>query len=214
MFTGIIAAIGKIETIQPQGGDLRLQVATQKLDLADVALGDSIAVNGVCLTVVEINAAKLSFDVSRESLERTSLGSVQTGSAVNLEKALAVGDRLGGHFVSGHVDGLGKVLSLQESARSVTCRIEVPVGLERYIAEKGSICIDGVSLTVNNVGDNWFEVNIIPHTMQETIISHYQAATKVNLEVDLIARYLERLLPQKKTGISRDTLLKHGFINS
>ncbi|RKZ85270.1 MAG: riboflavin synthase, partial [Gammaproteobacteria bacterium] len=158
MFTGIIAAIGKIEVVQAKGGDLRLQVSTQQLDLADVKLGDSVAINGVCLTVVDISGATLSFDVSRESLDRTSLGAVQTGSEVNLEKALAVGDRLGGHFVSGHVDGLGTMISRQESARSVQFRFEVPTGLERYIAEKGSICIDGTSLTVNNVADNWFEV--------------------------------------------------------
>ncbi len=212
MFTGIIAAIGKVTSVQSKGGDLRLQIATQKLDLADVGLGDSIAINGVCLTVVELQTNQVSFDVSRESLDRTSLGNVQSGSKVNLEKALAVGDRLGGHFVSGHVDGLGTVVSRQESARSVKFRIEVPTGLERYIAEKGSICIDGVSLTVNNALDNWFEVNIIPHTMQETIIDSYRVGTKVNLEVDLIARYLERLLPQTKTGITHETLLKNGFI--
>ncbi|RKZ93946.1 MAG: riboflavin synthase [Gammaproteobacteria bacterium] len=212
MFTGIIAAIGKIEVVQAKGGDLRLQVSTQQLDLADVKLGDSVAINGVCLTVVDISGATLSFDVSRESLDRTSLGAVQTGSEVNLEKALAVGDRLGGHFVSGHVDGLGTMISRQESARSVQFRFEVPTGLERYIAEKGSICIDGTSLTVNNVADNWFEVNIIPHTMQETIMSNYQVGTKVNLEVDLIARYLERLLPQQDAGITHETLLRNGFI--
>ena len=212
MVTGIIAAIGKIEVVQAKGGDLQLQVSTQQLDLADVKLGDSVAINGVCLTVVDISGATLSFDVSRESLDRTSLGTVQIGSEVNLEKALAVGDRLGGHFVSGHVDGLGTVISRQESARSVQFRFEVPLGLERYIAEKGSICIDGTSLTVNNVADNWFEVNIIPHTMQKTIMSHYQVGTKVNLEVDLIARYLERLLPQQDAGITHETLLKNGFI--
>ena len=212
MFTGIIAAIGKIEAVQATGGDLRLQVSTLQLDLSDVKVGDSVAVNGVCLTVVDINSETLSFDVSRESLDRTSLGSVQTGSEVNLEKALAVGDRLGGHFVSGHVDGLGSVTTRQESARSVQFRFEVPAGLERYIAEKGSICIDGVSLTVNNVADNWFEVNIIPHTMQETMMSNYRIGTKVNLEVDLIARYLERLLPQQDTGITHETLLKNGFL--
>ncbi|OUR71898.1 riboflavin synthase subunit alpha [Methylophaga sp. 41_12_T18] len=212
MFTGIIAAIGKIETVQAKGGDLSLQVATQKLDLSDVGLGDSIAINGVCLTVVTIGTGSLSFDVSRESLARTSLGSVQAGSVVNLEKAMAVGDRLGGHIVSGHVDGLGTIMSLNPSARSTQYRIELPIDLSRYVAEKGSICIDGVSLTVNNVGDNWFEVNIIPHTMQETIINTYQAGSKVNLEVDLIARYLERLLPTADAGVSRDTLMKHGFI--
>jgi riboflavin synthase len=213
MFTGIIATIGKVESLQAQGGDVRLMVATQDLDLTDVKLGDSIANNGVCLTVVSMDNTKLGFDVSRETLDCTSLGSLSTGSEVNLEKALAVGDRLGGHFVSGHVDGLGTVISLQESARSVIFRFEVPAGIERYIAEKGSICIDGISLTVNNVADNWFEVNIIPHTMQETIMSNYQVGTKVNLEVDLIARYLERLLPQQEEGgISLQTLMENGFI--
>lgn len=213
MFTGIIAAVGKVESVQPNGGDLRLKVDAGKLDLNDVKLGDSIAINGVCLTVVAINGTQLSFDVSRESLDRTSLGQVTSGTRVNLEKAMAVGDRLGGHIVSGHVDGLGKVVRMKPSARSVEFRFEVPSSLERYIAEKGSICIDGTSLTVNRIGPGWFEVNIIPHTMQETIISEYKTGTLVNLEVDLIARYLERLLPgQQQQGISRDTLERHGFI--
>ncbi len=212
MFTGIIATIGKIESVQAKGGDIRLQVATQSLDLSDVKLGDSIANNGVCLTVIAMSQSSLSFDVSRESLDRTSLGAVKAGSEVNLEKALAVGDRLGGHFVSGHVDGLGKVIAKQESARSVQFRFEVPLGLERYIAEKGSICIDGTSLTVNKAENNWFEVNIIPHTMQETVMKSYRVGTQVNLEVDLIARYLERLLPKQDSGITRETLLQNGFI--
>lgn len=212
MFTGIIAAIGKIDSVQAKGGDIRLQVATQNLDLSDVKLGDSVATNGVCLTVIAMSPGLLSFDVSRESLDRSSLGSVKAGSDVNLEKALAVGDRLGGHFVSGHVDGLGKVIVKQGSARSVLFRFEVPLGLERYIAEKGSICIDGTSLTVNKAENNWFEVNIIPHTIQETIMKNYHVGTQVNLEVDLIARYLERLLPQQTSGITRDTLLQNGFI--
>ena len=195
MFTGIIAALGKVQAIDAKGGDVSLDVAMQKLDLSDVILGDSIAINGVCLTVVEINDKQLVFDVSRETLDRSSLGTLKTGSQVNLEKALAVGDRLGGHFVSGHVDGLGECIQREASARSIKFRFIVPVGLERYIAEKGAICIDGTSLTVNNAAENWFEVNIIPHTLQETIIKTYQVGTKVNLEVDLIARYLERLLP-------------------
>ena len=214
MFTGIIAAIGKVEAVKAQGGDLRLDIDVQSLDLSDVKLGDSIAINGVCLTVVAIKNSVLSFDVSRESIDRTSLGNVQRGSSVNLEKAMAVGDRLGGHIVSGHVDGLGEIVILEPSARSVKFRIAVPVELERYIAEKGSICIDGTSLTVNSVGPQWFEVNIIPHTMQETIISHYKTGTIVNLEVDLIARYLERLLPGAKaeTGITAAKLAEHGFM--
>lgn len=211
MFTGIIAALGKVQAIDAKGGDVSLDVAMQKLDLSDVILGDSIAINGVCLTVVEINDKQLVFDVSRETLDRSSLGTLKTGSQVNLEKALAVGDRLGGHFVSGHVDGLGECIQREASARSIKFRFIVPIGLERYIAEKGAICIDGTSLTVNNAAENWFEVNIIPHTLQETIIKTYQVGTKVNLEVDLIARYLERLLPEKQTGITHETLSKHGF---
>lgn len=206
MFTGIIAAIGQVTSVTPSGGDMRLKVATQKLDLSDVSLGDSIAINGVCLTVVELGEAHVSFDVSKESLERTALSQIAAGSAVNLEKALAVGDRLGGHMVSGHVDGLGKVLQLTPSARSVQFRIEVPANLERYVAEKGSITIDGVSLTVNQVGPGWFDINIIPHTMQETIIKEYNVGTMVNLEVDLIARYLERLLPGQSSDFVNETL--------
>lgn len=213
MFTGIIASTGTVDSVEPSGGDLRLTINSGKLDLSDVKLGDSIAINGVCLTVVEMNGTQLAFDVSNETLERTSLGQATPGSKVNLEKAMAVGDRLGGHIVSGHVDGLGKVGLMESSARSVKFRFEVPSSLERYIAEKGSITIDGTSLTVNQVGPGWFEVNIIPHTMQETIISDYQTGSVVNLEVDLIARYLERLLPgQQDNTVSPDTLEKHGSI--
>ena len=161
--------------------------------------------------MVDINGHQLGFDVSKETLDRTSLGQAAPGSNVNLEKAMAVGDRLGGHIVSGHVDGLGKVVLMAPSARSVRFRFEVPENLERYIAEKGSVTIDGTSLTVNQVGPGWFEVNIIPHTMQETIISDYEAGTMVNLEVDLIARYLERLLPgMGDSEITRETLEQHG----
>jgi riboflavin synthase len=199
MFTGIIAAMGRVDAVEPSGGDLRLTIDAGKLDLADVKLGDSIAINGVCLTVVSIEQTVLGFDVSNETLERTSLGQATPGSSVNLEKAMAVGERLGGHIVSGHVDGLGQVALMEPSARSVKFRFAVPTTLERYIAEKGSICIDGTSLTVNKVGPGWFEVNIIPHTMQETIISDYREGSVVNLEVDLIARYLERLLPGNST---------------
>jgi riboflavin synthase len=212
MFTGIIAATGKIEKVLEQGGDMRLQVACADLDLSDVILGESIAINGVCLTVVAMTNLSVSFDVSKESLSRTSLASAQVNTEVNLEKALAVGDRLGGHFVSGHVDAVAECVACQEIARSVQFRFEVPDGLERYIAEKGSICIDGTSLTVNNAENNWFEVNVIPHTLQETIIKSYRVGSKVNIEVDLIARYLEKLLPNNKTRITQETLLKHGFI--
>ncbi len=212
MFTGIIAAIGKVENVAEKGGDMRLQIACADLDMDDVILGDSIAINGVCLTVVAMTDSSLSFDVSRESLARTSLASVQANMEVNLEKALAVGDRLGGHFVSGHVDAVAECIARQDSARSVQFRFKVPDGLQRYIAEKGSICIDGTSLTVNDAADDWFEVNVIPHTLQETIIKSYRVGSRVNIEVDLIARYLERLLPSSAAGITQETLLKHGFI--
>lgn len=211
MFTGIIAAVGQLKSLESRGGDIRLHIDSGKLDLADVKLGDSIAVNGVCLTVVEKAARHLQFDVSQETLQRTSLGQLKSGSEANLEKALAVGDRLGGHFVSGHVDGLGEVLSKTADARSWQYRIKVPKALSRYIAEKGSITIDGVSLTVNGIFDGGFDINIIPHTLEETVIKHYQVGTRVNLEVDLIARYLERLLPQNGSGISRDFLSQHGY---
>ncbi|MAL49038.1 MULTISPECIES: riboflavin synthase [unclassified Methylophaga] len=212
MFTGIIAAVGQLKSLESRGGDIRLHIDPAKLDLTDVKLGDSIAVNGVCLTVVEMASRSLQFDVSQETLQRTSLGQLKKGSEANLEKALAVGDRLGGHMVSGHVDGLGEVISKTASARSWQYKIKVPTELERYIAEKGSITIDGVSLTVNGVFDGGFDINIIPHTLEETIIKHYQTGTRVNLEVDLIARYLERLLPQTGSTISRDFLTQQGYI--
>ncbi|HAD31749.1 MAG TPA: riboflavin synthase, partial [Methylophaga sp.] len=170
MFTGIIAAVGQLKSLESRGGDIRLHIDPAKLDLTDVKLGDSIAVNGVCLTVVEMASRSLQFDVSQETLQRTSLGQLKKGSEANLEKALAVGDRLGGHMVSGHVDGLGEVISKTASARSWQYKIKVPTELERYIAEKGSITIDGVSLTVNGVFDGGFDINIIPHTLEETII--------------------------------------------
>jgi len=212
MFTGIIAALGKVVTVKTQGGDVRLEVASQKLKLNDVKLGDSIAVNGVCLTVVSMQSDCVYFDVSRETLDRTSIGIAKIGSEINLEKALAVGDRLGGHFVSGHVDGMGECIKRETSARSIIFQFRVPSNLERYIAEKGSICIDGVSLTVNEVSQDIFEVNVIPHTLEETIIKDYQVGTRVNLEVDLIARYLERLIPGEKSNVTQDKLLKHGFL--
>ena len=212
MFTGIIAALGKVVAVQTQGGDVRLEVASQKLDLNDVELGDSIAVNGVCLTVVSMQSDRVYFDVSKETLDRTSIGIAKIGSEINLEKALALGDRLGGHFVSGHVDGMGECIKRETSARSIIFQFRIPSNLERYIAEKGSICIDGVSLTVNVVSQDIFEVNIIPHTLEETIIKDYQVGTRVNLEVDLIARYLERLIPGEKSNVTQDKLLKHGFL--
>lgn len=220
MFTGIIAAIGSIAKQESRGGDVRLQIHTGMLDMTDVQLGDSIAVNGVCLTAVEFDGQHFTADVSRETMSLTSLEHLTVGSQVNLEKALRANDRLGGHLVSGHVDGLGKVLSRQDDARSTRFSFGTPSELSRYIAKKGSICIDGISLTVNEVTDSTFDVNIVPHTLVHTIMDGYQNGTMVNLEVDQIARYLERLLTAN-TGSDRnyqsqnnhlaDVLAKSGY---
>jgi len=219
MFTGIIQSIGNIADLQPKGGDMTLVVNTGKLDMSDVELGDSIAVNGVCLTAIAMTGSSFSADVSRETLSLTSLGDLSKGSAVNLEKALTLKTRLGGHMVSGHVDGLGEVLSRQNDGRSERFRIQAPDELAKYIAAKGSITIDGVSLTVNVVDGAFFEINIVPHTIQETIIGAYQAGSKINLEVDVVARYLERLIqggslgnaPTNSTNITEAFLSENGF---
>lgn len=194
MFTGIVQTLGSVVAQTPVGGDLRIEIDATGLDLSSTELGDSIAVNGVCLTAIALNGDVFAADVSNETLSLTSLGELAVGSAVNLEKALTPSTPLGGHLVSGHVDGLGKVVKRYPEGRSERFEFEVPSQLARYIAAKGSVCIDGVSLTVNGVNGNVFDVNIVPHTQQRTIISGYEAGIAVNIEVDVIARYLERLL--------------------
>lgn len=217
MFTGIIQAVGSVQRLERRGGDVRLHIACGKLDMGDVHPGDSIATSGVCLTVVEFGPAHFAADVSLETLGLTTLGQLAAGSRVNLEKALALGDRLGGHLVSGHVDGVGEVVSLRADARSTRYRLRAPAALARYIAQKGSVCVDGVSLTVNGVEGAEFELNIIPVTQQETVFGDYRPGTRVNLEVDLIARYLERLLQgdhaadPASDGITRELLARNGF---
>jgi riboflavin synthase len=218
MFTGIIQAVGTVAAMQARGGDMRLRIHTGKLPLDDVALGDSICTNGVCLTVTELPGDGYWADVSVETLNFTTLGALKTGAPVNLEKSLTPQSRLGGHIVSGHVDGVGEVVSLSQDARSIRVVIQAPDGLARYIAHKGSICVDGTSLTVNAVNGAQFDLNIIPQTMAETGFGHYRAGSHVNLEVDVIARYLERLLQgdaaavASKEGLSLDTLAEHGFL--
>ncbi len=221
MFTGIIQAIGTLAAMEPRGGDVALHIRTGKLALADVQLGDSIATNGVCLTVIGLPGDGYVADVSRESLSLTTLGDLKPGSPVNLEKALTLSTPLGGHLVSGHVDGVGRVLERRDDARSIRFRIEAPAELARYIAHKGSICVDGASLTVNAVHGSQFELNIVPHTVKETIIDGYRPGTRVNLEVDLVARYLERLLLGGKAaeaqageqgGVTLEMLAKSGFL--
>jgi riboflavin synthase len=193
MFTGLVAAVGRLRAVQGQGGDARLVIETGTLPLAGVVPGDSIAVNGVCLTATGLEAAAFTADVSRETLGLTTLGALRAGAALNLEAALRAGDALGGHYVSGHVDGVAVVLSRREDARSVRIEVELPAGLERYVARKGSICLDGVSLTVNEVHGRRCGVNLVPHTLDVTTLRDWRPGTRVNCEVDMIARYLERL---------------------
>lgn len=194
MFSGIVQAVGKIAALQPRGGDVRFVVDAADLGVESVALGDSISVSGCCLTVVEIDAPRLAFDVSNETLACTSLGALPVGASVNLEKALRLADRLDGHLVSGHVDGVGRVISIEPDARSQRWTFEVPAELAKYIAGKGSVCVDGTSLTVNETDGARFGVNLIPHTIAVTTFKDKRVGDAVNIEVDLIARYVERLL--------------------
>jgi len=216
MFTGIILAIGKIAAVERKAGDCRLKIDTGKLSLVDVALGDSIAVNGVCLTAVELDAHYFCADVSNETLSRTILNNATTGTAVNLELALTPATRMGGHIVSGHVDGIGQVIEKKADGRSIRFTFKAPDNLAKYIAEKGSICINGISLTVNEVNGAKFSVNIVPYTLKDTTIGEATVGTKVNLEVDLLARYMERLMlgeaaAHHQGGITEELLQKSGF---
>jgi riboflavin synthase len=217
MFTGIIQSVGKIQELTRRGPDIRMGIASGKLDLSAVNLGDSIAVGGVCLTATDLHPDGFAADVSAETLRCTTFAALRTGDAVNLEKSLTMATPLGGHLVSGHVDGVAEVKSRGEVGQSLRLVIEAPSSLARYIAAKGSICIDGVSLTVNDVQNATFEVNIVPHTLRETTLGSLAAGTRVNVEVDLMARYAERLLSfdhaDKKAGLSRELLARHGFMS-
>ena len=216
MFTGIIEAVGEVAELQSRGGDVRLRIRTGKLPLQGVQLGDSICTNGVCLTVTELPGDGYWCDVSNETLAFTTLGELASGSRVNLELSLTPQSRLGGHMVSGHVDGVGEVCSRADDGRSVRWLLSAPAELARYIAHKGSICVDGTSLTVNAVNGREFKLNIIPQTMQETVFADYRIGSRVNLEVDVVARYLERLLLGERaaeagTVINEQFLSEHGF---
>ncbi len=211
MFTGIIKAKGTISAMQKRGGDVRLSVRSDGLPWADYEIGESIAVNGVCLTAVELHEDGFDTDVSVETLDVTGLGKLDVGSSVNLEPSLSLGDRLGGHLVSGHVDCTGTVVSRTADARSIRFAIEIPEAYARYVAKKGSVSVDGVSLTVNEVSGNTFELNIIPHTAEVTLFGEYVPGTVVNIEVDLLARYIERLLAKGDDGMSIEFLKAHGY---
>jgi len=194
MFTGIVQRVGLVVRVEPTGGDVRLAIDVGDLPEARLALGASIAVNGACLTVTSRAGQVVCFDVSRETLSLTTIGRLAAGSRVNLEPALTLAEPLGGHLVSGHVDGMGEVAGIEPDARSTRMSFRVPAALARYVARKGSLCVDGVSLTVNEVAGDQAAVNLVPHTLQATIMGGYGIGTLVNIEVDLVARYLERLL--------------------
>jgi riboflavin synthase len=216
MFTGIVATVGRITQLAKRGDAMRMAIDSGSLDLSDVALGDSIAVSGPCLTVVEFGARHFAVDVSSETLARTTLGARQVGDAVNMEKALRLTDRLGGHLVSGHIDGIGTVVKREPQNEYIRWVVRVPSELSHYLAFKGSVAIDGVSLTVNAVDGDTFDVLTIPHTLERTTLGRLSAGAAVNIEVDLIARYIERLLsksaaPAAGSGISLDSLVEAGF---
>lgn len=218
MFTGIIESLGKVESLQSVGGDVRLRIQTD-LDMSDVHLGDSIATNGICLTVIEWGDNWYAADVSRESLNRTTLGNWKVGQRVNVEKAMLPTTRFGGHIVSGHVDGVGEINVVREDARSIYYEVTAPAELAKYLAEKGSVTVDGISLTINHLRGNILSLNLIPHTAERTNIGTWQVGSKVNLEVDVLARYIERLLlgdkaAEQKTesNISMAFLAENGFL--
>ena len=212
MFTGIIKAKGNITAIDKRGGDVRLSVRSAGLPFSSYEVGESIAVNGVCLTAVTLHEDGFDTDVSIETLDVTALNKLNVGDAVNLEPSLSLGERLGGHLVSGHVDCIGKVIESRDDARSVRLTLQIPAEFARYVAKKGSVTVDGVSLTVNDVTGGRFDVNIIPHTAQATIIGDYTVGTTVNIEVDLLARYIERLLAKDRDGLTMDFLKANGYV--
>lgn len=218
MFTGIIESLGKVASVQNVGGDVRLRIETD-LDMSDVHLGDSIATNGICLTVIDWGENWYAADVSRESLNRTTLATWKAGHPVNVEKAMLPTTRFGGHIVSGHVDAVGEITVVREDARSLYFEVAAPAEIAKYLAEKGSITVDGVSLTINHLRGNILSLNLIPHTAERTNIGTWKAGVKVNLEVDVLARYIERLLLGDKAAqapqqsrISMEFLAENGFM--
>lgn len=215
MFTGIVEAVGTLTAITPKGEDISVTVEVGKLDMSDVKLGDSIATNGVCLTVVDYNATSYSADLSLETLQKTGFTDYQAGDKVNLEKAMLPTTRFGGHIVSGHVDGVGEIVERNMVGRAIEFWVAMPADIARYVAEKGSITVDGISLTVNDLRKNAFKLTIVPHTGEETTIADFHVGRKVNLEVDVLARYMERLITsqqeQPESRITMDFLQQNGF---
>lgn len=219
MFTGIIESVGTVKSLQRIDGDVRIQIAVGGLDMSDVKLGDSIATSGICLTVIDFGTDWFSADISVESLNRTIVQNWRVGTRVNLEKALLPTTRLGGHIVSGHVDGVAEISLKRQDARSIYFEVTCPTTLAKYLSEKGSITIDGISLTINHLHGNIVSLNLVPHTAEKTTISDWQVGTKVNIEVDVLARYIERLLLGDKasqtspsSNIDMAFLAQHGFM--
>lgn len=216
MFTGIIEAVGTLKAITPKGEDISVHVEVGKLDMSDVKLGDSIATNGVCLTVTDFSANSYQADLSVETLKKTGFAHYSVGDKVNLEKAMLPTTRFGGHIVSGHVDGVGEIVDRQQVGRAVEFWVQMPSELSKYVAEKGSITVDGISLTVNDIRKDAFKLTIVPHTSEETTIDHFQVGRRVNLEVDVLARYMERLLQaqtssEPESRITMEFLQQNGF---
>ncbi|EGQ9120521.1 riboflavin synthase [Vibrio parahaemolyticus] len=216
MFTGIVEAVGKLTAITPKGEDITVTVEVGKLDMSDVKLGDSIATNGVCLTVIDFGSNYYSADLSLETLKKTGFANYQVGEKVNLEKAMLPTTRFGGHIVSGHVDGVGEIVERNQVGRAIEFWVAMPAEISKYVAEKGSITVDGISLTVNDLRKNAFKLTIVPHTCEETTIDQFQVGRKVNLEVDVLARYMERLLQGQQeelpeSRITMDFLQQNGF---
>ncbi|ELA8132038.1 TPA: riboflavin synthase [Vibrio parahaemolyticus] len=216
MFTGIVEAVGKLTAITPKGEDITVTVEVGKLDMSDVKLGDSIATNGVCLTVIDFGSNYYCADLSLETLKKTGFANYQVGVKVNLEKAMLPTTRFGGHIVSGHVDGVGEIVERNQVGRAIEFWVAMPAEISKYVAEKGSITVDGISLTVNDLRKNAFKLTIVPHTCEETTIDQFQVGRKVNLEVDVLARYMERLLQgqqeeQPESRITMDFLQQNGF---
>ncbi|EEX42527.1 riboflavin synthase [Vibrio furnissii] len=217
MFTGIVEAVGTLTAITPKGEDITISVNAGKLDMSDVKLGDSIATNGVCLTVVAFDSHSYSADLSLETLKKSGFADYKVGDKVNLEKAMLPTTRFGGHIVSGHVDGVGEIVERNRVGRAIEFWVAMPAELSKYVAEKGSMTVDGISLTVNDLRKNAFKLTIVPHTTQETTIDHFQVGRKVNLEVDVLARYLERLLhggreeQPAESRITMEFLQQNGF---
>ncbi|WP_063653229.1 riboflavin synthase [Aliivibrio fischeri] len=218
MFTGIIESVGTLQAITPKGEDISVTVNVGQLDMSDVKLGDSIATNGVCLTVVAMTECTYTADLSLETLKRTGFVDYKAGDKVNLEKAMLPTTRFGGHIVSGHVDAVGEIIERHQTGRAIEFWIQLPQTLAKYVVEKGSITVDGISLTVNDIRKNAFKLTIVPHTAAETTMDNFSVGQKVNLEVDVIARYLERLVIGKKedqpeSSVTMDLLAKSGFLN-